>query len=412
MPIVTQFPKVSDSPTPTIDVLPSGAGASATSRHAQFSEHGRDVAGRSSAGLVKSAISGREADSPRDEAWRAAVTRSLYLAGLGQDAIDFADCGRFMGNFQVVACESHTPHDVKAIPFHCHRRFCPDCERVQQATKVARYVPILQQIAERKRPGWALKKIVLSTPYALNDPDGPALYRKAWKFFEQWQQLVYRFALSDELTPGEVRRGRVDYQKHDVGSLVSSEFGERGKKLHFHATMYLPYVGQERLAAMWQEASGGVCQVMWIKRIGRDQVQAELREQIKYITKFSELPPSLVPALVKVLDGSRRFRTYGIVRGQPVLEDRKCKCKICAGKMVLMKVTEYFELMDDMGEPPDANVEQLAEQSLIYLQFKPCNKAGEATIDGQHLARSDPDSALHQMSLPSVDALIKPFDYQ
>lgn len=321
-----------------------------------------------------------------------------------------------MGNFNVVACSDHPEHDAQPVPFRCHLRYCPDCEHDAQAIRIARYVPVLRQIAELgglvddPRPTWSLKKIELTTPFSLANRNAPALYLLAWKFFERWLQLLFTYLLVDELTPAEVRRGRVDLKRHGVGAMASVEFGERGLKLHFHILIYCPFIAKHKLTDLWSQASGGVCEITWIKQVDTDQVDGALREMVKYVTKLTTLPAELVPALALVLKGNRRLRTYGVFRGQPEPERLVCKCKICSNSVTLMRVADYFMACYEHGHTPDPKIAALAPS--ILLEFKPGNKAGEISNDGLHLARDDPDDSANQAWLPSFDALTKPFEYR
>lgn len=343
--------------------------------------------------------------------WRLEVADRLNDASRWSESINFRECGKLWGNFQVLTCEADPSHECRALPFTCHLRYCPDCERRHQAELVAKYTPILKDISEQSdRVGWSLKKIVLSTPYPLDAGDADELYQDGWEAFERWQQLMLQHLLQHEMSAGELRRGRIDYRAHGYGSLVAAEFGERGRKLHFHVLAYMPYLDKHKSSELWMQASGGEASITWLSRIDYHAVEDAVREQVKYVTKFQELPPALVVKLADVLDGSRRVRTYGTVRGAEAVEPVPHVCSICASKVALMRVTQYFIAIIERNTEPDAAI--LASASAIYLDLKRGNKVGEA---GAHLARDDPAGLQAEQILPGfadVQVKIKPFRYE
>jgi len=336
--------------------------------------------------------------------WREEVADRLNDASRWSESVNFRECGQLWGNFQVTACESDPSHDVRALPFTCHLRYCPDCEHRHQAEMVTKYTPILKAISEQDdRAGWSLKKIELTTPYSLEADNADELYQLAWESFEKWQQLVMQHLLRHELTPAERRRGEVKYKAHGYGSLVAAEFGERGHKLHFHLLAFMPYLDKHKSSELWLQANGGIAEVTWIKRVDYHDVEDDVQEVLKYVTKFQGLPPDLVVKLADVLDGSRRVRTYGTVRGAKAPEREEHVCSICSSKRTIMRVSAYFEYVLAHNIEPDPDL--LAAGEGIFLDLKRGNKTREG---GEHLARSDPANDAKQTDLPGFDAVFTP----
>lgn len=333
--------------------------------------------------------------------WRAQVAGRLNDAGRFSESVNFEACGKLFGNFNVAVCEENPEHEARALPFTCHLRYCPDCERREQARKVAKYTPILKDLSENSdRAGWSLKKIDLTTPFRLDDPDAVELYQTAWEYFETWQQLLFQRLLASEMTPAERRRQRVDYSKHGIGSLVSAEFGEQGHKLHFHAILFCPYVPKQMITDLWRTASDGDCEVNWVRKIEYHGVDDAVKEQVKYVTKFNELPPSLIVKLADVLDGSRRLRTYGLVRKAKKAEPEPCLCKFCQSSIRIMKVQEYFELCIQRNIIVNESILDAGRR--IFLDLKHGNKVGETVSP---TARSDPATPPPAAAqLPGFDA--------
>jgi hypothetical protein len=360
--------------------------------------------------LAKQSIEQAVEQAAEYQRWRMTVADKLDDHGHFSESVNFRDCGKTFGNFQMVVCEDDPTHDCRALPFTCQQRICPDCERRRSAELVAKYTPILKDISEMPdRPLWSLKKIMLSTPYALSAESAPGDYITAWEGFERFQQLLLQDLLGDEMTRAEKRRGRIDYTAHGYGSLVAAEFGEQGRKLHFHILAFLPFVNKRRLTDLWLQATDGECMVTWIGRVDYHDVDDQVREQVKYITKFGDLPPDDVIKLRDVLDGTRRLRTYGTVRGAIADEPAPHVCAVCAGKMTLMRVREYFIAVILRNVAPDESI--LAAARSIYLDLIPVNKAGERI---EHKARDDPDPLPIDQELPFLDAIApkkRPFQY-
>lgn len=332
-------------------------------------------------------------------AWRAAVTHHLFAAQMYSEANGFEMCGQTFGNFQVAMCDEHPEHEARIIPFTCHLRFCPDCERREQARKVARYVPILKELAEdNDHPNWTLKKLDLTTPFSLRDPDAAGRYEEAWDYLETMLNSMFLYLLRNELTAEEKRRQRVSYTKHGVGILAAAEFGEHGLKLHFHLLMFSPYIAKHKITELWKDASGGTCEINWIRKIDYHGVEDAVKEQVKYVTKFQELPPQLVPVLVDVLDGSRRLRTYGVLRGQPEIK-HEMLCA-CGARQVVTNARHYFMLMIERNFPPQLDIATAGAH--LLLDLKPGNNSGDQP---ESTARSDPDLPTNAVELPGFESV-------
>lgn len=343
--------------------------------------------------------------------WREAVASRLSDAGRWSESVNFRDCGKLFGNFQVLVCDNDVTHEARALPFTCHLRYCPDCERRQQARQVAKYTPILKSLSEESdRDGWSLKKIELTTPYRLDDPQAAKLFQDGWEAFEHWLQLIMQQLLGAEMTKTEKRRQRLSYTYHGIGGLASAEFGEKGRKLHFHLLIYCPYVPKQMITDIWRTCTSGQAEVNWVRQIDYHDVEDAVREQVKYVTKFSALPPALVVKLADVLDGSRRLRTYGTVRGADAPEPAPCTCPACQSKISIIRVREYFERIIICNVDPDAAI--LAAAPQIFLDLKRGNNSGESL--GLHLARSDPADLPEPEQLPGfadVAPIKQPFEY-
>jgi hypothetical protein len=343
--------------------------------------------------------------------WRSDVADALNNAGRWKEALNFRQCGEFHGNFNVLVCADDADHEAHGLPYTCHLRWCDRCERAHSMRLVAKYTPALRALAaNRKRRLWRLKKIILTTKFSIDDPDAPALYRLAWEQLETMLQMMFQWLLKGEMTAEELERGRLDYKPHDVGGLAAAEFGERGKKLHFHMIFMCPWIDQDKLSELWKEATGGSAYVTYISEIKIVDVFDAVQEQVKYVTKFQQLEPSQVVKLAAILEGTHRMRVYGTLRGAKGEELKPRLCKECNTQLKIMRVFDYLELAEKNNFDPQADI--LAAVSDLYLQYKRGKFSGEGF---EHLPRSDPEPPPAAAELPGFDAVARkkqPFQYQ
>lgn len=359
---------------------------------------------------VDPALTAEQVKEAQNRAWRDDVARLLDECQRFKQSTAWRACGTLMGNFDVLVCDGDVTHEARALPCTCKLRICPDCEHRRSAELVAQYTPILKEIAEKDdRPGWSLKKLTITTPYSLESDDAEAEYVKGWKAFEDFQQTLMQWHLQREMTVDEIRRGRIDYSPHGIGTLNSAEYGEEGRHLHFHMIGYLPWIDKKKSSEFLSDATGGEAYVTYIQGIKYHEVEDAVREQVKYITKFQGLPPELAVKLLKVLDRKKRFRTYGTVRDAEKPEPDVHVCNICGNPVRIVYVRRYFERCIDRNVLPSPDILAAAED--FYLDLKRGNKVGEA---GAHLARDDPHQQLQPQMLPyfgDVQPKNRPFRY-
>lgn len=306
--------------------------------------------------------------------WRHDIGIALDRAELYREKNNFEDCGKFFGNFEVLICESDLQHAPKAIAFTCHQRFCPDCEHREQARKLARYVPAFKALTDGDgRADFSLKKIELTTPYSLEEMDSPALLKQSWAWVERTLHDLFYDLLKDELSKKEKKSRRLNYKEHGLAILVACEFGERGHKLHFHILAYAPYMPKRRITETWLDVTGGECEITWIKAIEYHDVEGAIAEVTKYVTKFSTLEPRLVPNLIKCLHGTRRVRTYGVIRDSEIPE-RVCNCSTCSSALILISVSEYFDRCFELSISADEQISRIVAS--LGLDLKHGNKSG------------------------------------
>lgn len=346
--------------------------------------------------------------------WRLDVVEELDRAELYRERNNFEDCGKYFKNFPVLVCDLDISHAPKALPFTCHLRFCPDCAARDVARKLARYIPAFEELAREGRADFSLKKFELTTPYALQEMDSPALRKKAWRWVHKTIMKLMYTLLEHELTDDEKKHRRIKMADHGLALLVHDEFGEIGKKLHFHIIAYSPYIPKELLTNTWKEVSGGECEITWIKAIPFNEVDVAVSEVVKYVTKFSALPPELIPNLVKCLHRSKRMRTYGTIRDEEYIKP-ECTCKVCLATATVITLSEYIERCNAARVALDQEIEAIRRSFL--LEFKHGNKTGVSESAAKAgfvgIPPPKPPDQADQSVLDGFQGLTKPkFEYQ
>lgn len=206
---------------------------------------------------------------------------------------------------------------------------------------MTKYLPAIEDCANFPKHGYSLKHLILTTPYSLESETAVEDYRKAWSAVHSTIESVFYEVRRQYATSEEKRRKRISLKLHGIGLVVAAEYGEKGNKLHFHCLLYSPYVPIGIIPQHWKEQTGGDCTVTRIRKV--NDAHAGAKEIIcKYVTKFTELDPGLVPMLHKVLFGSRRIRTYGIFFNLPdIEEERLCLCPVCDSGLKYIRRQDY-----------------------------------------------------------------------
>lgn len=229
--------------------------------------------------------------------WRRQAASYLAAAGYGKQAATLEFCSDPQTMSSVIVCSQDESHYSKAVVQSCHLRYCPVCSHARSAELVRNYEPIVLDALTASPDSYRLKHVVLTTPYPLTAKWIGVVYRKIWK------QVV--------ATLEDVWGVKARYWKdHDLGIIGSSEFGDDGLKLHIHMLVLSPWIDREKLSRAWSSHTSGQCKIVFVRAC--NDVSRGLTETLKYATKLTELPPSLVPKLHEVLKGTRRVRAFGV----------------------------------------------------------------------------------------------------
>ncbi len=329
--------------------------------------------------------------SPADyHEWRGEVYQALIDAGLPTEAEAFWRCGADHARYHVrsplpvppddhtksvFVCDHDPRHEAVVCKETCHLRICPDCARRASARLMARYVPVALELAENAPPGYRVRKIVLTTNVDLRDS---LIKAKIANLRASVSKLF------DKILPINWRNSQ--------GFLVADEFGAQGNKLHFHVLFFGQFISNKAkdgfpLATAWSEVTNGECTVAYISGVNYEDIEHEIVETVKYVTKFWKadetgaivrLSPDLMPGLLTALRGTRRVRSAGVFYGVPGVAAEGVRCPTC-GEVMSRWTPLQWNIYVDTGWLPG---EQERELFLI-----PGNKS--PPTDGE-LGRSRP----------------------
>lgn len=272
----------------------------------------------------------------------------------------------------VVACSEDPEHFNKVICTSCDNRCCPDCASRHSAAFMARYMPILERLTAKPRRGWKMRRITLTTAISVHSPD---VKKQRQDLYKQVRRTFERLL--------KERKNPVPFK--ECGMLVSDEFGSKGLKLHFHILYYGPHLKKFDISDIWESESG--FPVTDIRKVGDADsddltLTAAAAECVKYTTKmwrhdrFGEvtyIDPPLIPLIMKILAGSRRVRSWGLLyaAGEP---EQKATCPKCYADIIKLAPVEW-DIYVNTGFMPTEFTAVLRGDLLPSLDLKPADKS-------------------------------------
>lgn len=345
--------------------------------------------------------------------WRADVAEALDDAGMPEMSERWLSCSEHPitkiapgpgatlppAAEVVFVCKSDHKHEAEVFAQTCDLRICPDCARRHAARLAARYTPKMLELFHEHHRDYRFRIVTFTSPYALTDEDIEAKYDAG---FDQVARVM------DEMMSVK----HPDW-RGSQGYVVAAEFGSEGMKLHYHVIHYGQYLEQGELSRRWFTATDGAAFIVDVRRLIKPgkELEDSVREVFKYAVKFFSkdkktrevkcIPAHLMPVLSKVLDKTRRVRSYGVFYNIPEPDSAGHTCETCGGEMVGIPV-DYFVIYCNTGMLPYEFWKATRDSE---LQYKPADKSPEkSTASPPEKPESPPLQSPH---LPGFSPLHK-----
>lgn len=292
-----------------------------------------------------------------DDPFRLAVVERLQLVD-PKAAERYAGCHQ-EGHGWVEYCPHDHDHYQRFIPCSCMLRICPMCSQYLAGQIRDKFMPIIEALEYKPRPGWSLKLVTLTRRIALSASVGDEVL----KTMDAAHDLYYRLWGQDK----------------GAGGLASLEVGERGQKIHIHLIVYGRFFWKSKeseLAFLREhgrdesQLSGG----LYVDETWRDLTEdyivdvreisadAAVKEGLKYVTKFVNLTPQQLVDLHVALKGRRRIRAWGCFydiaqEEEPPPADIRA-CPVCNEALELTtEMTFVYMLLADQEQPsPESGI--------------------------------------------------------
>lgn len=303
---------------------------------------------------------------------RPALADALREYGDSRAAYRLEHCGEG-GLGWVGICSDDPGHDRVYVPFWCELRVCPECARRRSRQLAAELTqPIIDFVSTV--PGWRgyrLRHVTLTTRVSL-DEDTAEVARK----LRAWRKGI-----------------RVMFQEHwpddpYLGGLIAAEFGEAGRKLHFHALVFSRFIKRDWLGEAWQSLTDGDGRIYWVSEVKQDEIHEGVLEVCKYATKPAAFEgEDLEQTLARLhvtLKGIRRVQSFGSFYNLKRVKSPDMVCKTCGA--VLDWLPELAVLKDEQS--PEFEAAEGERLNLIH----PNNLGG----------RAPPSAANNLVQLPGL----------
>tara|TARA_R110002073_G_scaffold336583_1_gene536325 strand:+ start:15428 stop:16432 length:1005 start_codon:yes stop_codon:yes gene_type:complete len=268
----------------------------------------------------------------------------LHSKSMGKVARRFKACGE---DYALI-CEDCG--DQKMTARRCELMFCEGCSRRRAAELSERWTKGAESHQEEHRTmkkgrpwcaprlGWKLITLTLVVGPSL-DEDWKRI-GEAWKVFRRLllSELVHahreRLVERHGTSRGKARSKAAAYRKWAkswVGGFSSREIG-KGRNVHLHVMAFMPYVLQETITRLWQEATGD-SYIVDVREI-KGGIRGGTKEVAKYITKISEKSATEAIEIYEATRGTAHGRAWGAMHGkvesaQALKQSRVKPCENC-----------------------------------------------------------------------------------
>jgi len=241
-------------------------------------------------------------------------------------------------------CENDPNHKVWQSPFYCEQRICPVCAKRRSASLAAAILKPIIALSEGAPRGYKLRHVVLTTDISL-DEDTDQVRNHAKRLRVGIRHIFQAMFKDDKI----------------LGGFIGEEFGEEGRKLHYHVLVLSKFIPWKKLSEMWKGWTAGRGWRVHVSLI--DDVYKAVAEVSKYCTKpvkvngESQDIEETLARVHAVIKGRRRVQGFGSFYNMPRPDDDEydISCPDCGGKVVWHSELSYL-LAEENAEHPVADL--------------------------------------------------------
>ena len=255
-----------------------------------------------------------------DRAYNLKTAKILRRNGIEGKAERLETCGTVHGYY---ACEE-CPGTKKVVQDFCSLpRLCPSCARVERSK--------------------VIDSILDSVRLIIKDKKFPILGYD-WRFITLTVKTAghYQKAVANAIQ-GFSKIWKNDLSKTGAAAVRAVEFGPKNGNVHIHVLYYGKFFCKEKLSKIWKRYTGSY--VVDICIVKKGNVENQVREICKYITKFTDVSNARLVEMWESVYRRRLVERYGLFRknvlaewrGEEVkkLDDRRARidycCPTCGG---------------------------------------------------------------------------------
>lgn len=237
-------------------------------------------------------------DKEQDAAWRESVYWALIGSGKEPSAERFKRCG---SPCKLSCADCGTG---RTIAQWCELRICPDCS-ARRALEIRHRVAHLLELAPAT-DGQRGKELTLTVQ--TNGQFHDAVRRITRALPRLWKYYLWRDVAGQRWKDAKRQAGE---KVCVTGAVCGLEFGPKNGNVHAHMLFIGPYLPFLELQREWRRVAGEgsvfVC--------ATGTTSSALTEIIKYMSDLKKVPGPRLVELYQTLEGKRRIRSYGILRG-------------------------------------------------------------------------------------------------
>lgn len=237
-------------------------------------------------------------------------------------------------------CKNNPDHKEWMSPYWCEQRICPDCAK-RRSNQLAMSIlkPVIAK-AETAPRGYSLRHVVLTTDISL-DEDINLVRRHAKRLRVGIRHIFQAMFEGDKI----------------MGGFIGEEFGEDGRKLHYHVLVLSKFIPWYQLSKMWAGWTAGRGYRVHVRLV--EDIYKAVAEVSKYCTKpikasgenqSIERTLSRIHAVIK---GRRRAQGFGSFYNMPRPDDDEydISCPDCGSTVVWHSEISYLIAEENAGHP-------------------------------------------------------------